>query len=324
MRLARIGVLTALYVWCGALGGAQALAQEFPKGPVRLIVPFTAGGATDVIARLMSQKLTELWSQSVVVDYRPGAGTLIGVDAAAKSTPDGQTIGIVVSSFTINPALRRTMPYDTLKDLSGVTMLTRFAIAIVANPSLPFNDIKGLVDYAKRNPGRLSFASPGTGGTAHLTGELLKAVAGIDMVHVPYKGGAPGLVDVMAGRVQLMSEPLFSTMTYVRSGKLKVIAVSTERRSPGYEEFPAIAETYPKFDVSAYIGFVVPSATPRPIIRKIRDDSVKALHAPEVRPRILDLGNELIGSTPGEFDAFIADDMKKWVKVISDAGIPRE
>ena len=128
----------------------------------------------------------------------------------------------------------------------------------------------------------------------------------------------------MAGRVQLMSEPLFSTMTYVRSGKLKVIAVSTERRSPGYEEFPAIAETYPKFDVSAYIGFVVPSATPRPIIRKIRDDSVKALHAPEVRPRILDLGNELIGSTPGEFDAFIADDMKKWVKVISDAGIPRE
>jgi tripartite-type tricarboxylate transporter receptor subunit TctC len=324
MTLVPIRILTTLAVCLSALAAAPATAQDFPKGPVRLIVPFTAGGATDVIARLMSQKLNDIWSQPVLVDYRPGAGTLVGVDAAAKSAPDGHTIGIVVSSFTINPALRLKMPYDTLKDLSGVTLLTRFAIGLVAHPDVPFNDIKGLVDYAKRNPGKLSFASPGTGGTAHLTGELLKAVAGIDMVHVPYKGGAPGLLDVMAGRVQLMCEPLFSAMTYVRPGKLKVIAVSSERRSPGYEQFPAVAETYPGFDVSAYLGFVVPSATPRAIVRKIRDDSVKALNSPDVRPRIVELGNELVGSTPEEFEAFIASDMKKWTKVIHDAGIPRE
>lgn len=324
MKMVRRRVLTILCGACVAFACPPVLAQSFPKGPVRLIVPFTAGGATDIIARLMSQKLTELWSQPVVVDYRPGAGTMIGAETTAKSAPDGLTIGIVVSSFTINPGLRRTMAYDTQKDFAAVTLLTRFAIGIVANPGVPFNDVKGLVDYAKRNSGKLSFASPGTGGTAHLTGELLKAVAGIDMVHVPYKGGAPGLLDVMAGRVQLMCEPLFSAINYVRAGKLKVIAVSTGRRSPGFEEFPAVAETYPNFDVSAYLGFVVPSATPRAVVAKIRDDSVKALNSPEVRPRIVELGNELVGSTPEEFAAFIAEDMKKWIKVIADAGIPRE
>ena len=226
-----------------ALAALTAQAQQFPKGPVKLVVPFTPGGPTDVIARLMSQKLEAIWSQPVVVDYKPGAGTVVGIAHVAQSAPDGQTIGIVVSSYTINPVLRREMPYDTLNDLRGVSMLTTFAVALVANPGVPFDDVKGMVAYAKNNPGKLSFATPGVGGTTHLAVELLKSIAGIEMVHVPYKGSAPGQVDVLAGRVPLMSDPLFSAMPFVRSGKLKVLAVTTEERVPGFTQFPTVADT---------------------------------------------------------------------------------
>ena len=317
-------IRTALALFAFLILSATAQAQEFPKRQVTLVVPFTPGGPTDVIARLMSQKLQEAWSRPVVVEYKAGAGTVIGVDAVAKSAPDGHTIGIVVSSYSINPVLRRSMPYDTLRDLSGVTLLTSFAIAIAANPRVPFDDVKGLVEYAKRNPGKLSFATPGVGGTTHLAGELLNGIAGIDMVHVPYKGSAPAQSDVMGGRVPLMFDPLFSAMPFVRGGKMKVIAVTTERRVPGFEQIPAIAETYPGFNVSGYLGFVVPSATPRAIVRKIQADSARALKAPDLAARITELGNQAVGSTPEEFDAFIAADMQKWTKVIRDAKIPLE
>lgn len=309
---------------CLAAAALAASAQEFPKGQVRLIVPFTPGGPTDTIARLMSQKLQDLWSRPVLVDYKPGAGTVVGVDHVAKSPPDGHTIGIVVSSYTINPVLRRSMPYDTQKDLSGVTMLTSFAIAIVAHPNVPFDDVKGLVEYAKRNPGKLSYATPGVGGTTHLAAELLNVIAGIDMLHVPYKGSAPAQTDVIGGRVPLMMDPLFSAMPFVRAGRLKVIAVTTAKRVPGFEQFAPIAETYPGFDVRAYLGFVVPSATPRAIVKKIQADAARALAMPDLRARILDLGNVPVGSAPEEFDDFIAADMKKWAKVIRDANIPLE
>ena len=301
-----------------------ARAQDYPKGPVRLIVPFTPGGPTDVIARLMSQKLEGIWSQPVVVDYKPGAGTVVGIAHVAQSAPDGQTVGIVVSSYTINPVLRREMPYDTLKDLRGVSMLTTFAIALVANPNVPFDDIKGLVAYAKKNPGKLSFATPGVGGTTHLAVELLKSIAGIDMVHVPYKGSAPGQTDVIAGRVPLMSDPLFSAMPFVRAGKLKVLAVTTEKRVPGFEQFPTVAETYPGFDVLAYLGFVVPKATPDRIVKAIQSASAKALAMPDLHKRIEELGNNAVGSTPEDFDRFIAADMQKWANVIKEAKIPLE
>jgi tripartite-type tricarboxylate transporter receptor subunit TctC len=304
--------------------GSTVEAQEYPKGPVRLVVPFTPGGPTDTIARLMSQKLEGLWSQPVVVDYKPGAGTVVGIAHVAQSPADGQTIGIVVSSYTINPVLRRSMPYDTLKDLRGVSMLTTFAIALVANPQAPFDDIKGMVAYAKKNPGKLSFATPGVGGTTHLAVELLKSIAGIDMVHVPYKGSAPGQTDVIAGRVPLMSDPLFSAMPFVRAGRLKVLAVTTEKRVPGFEQFPTIAETYPGFDVLAYLGFVVPKATPDAAVKAIQGASAKALQMPDLRKRIEELGNTPVGSSPEEFDRFIAADMKKWAKVIQDAKIPLE
>ena len=318
-----IASIVAVALVC-ALAGATALAQEFPKGPVRLIVPFPPGGPTDTIARLVSQKLQLQWSQPVVIEYKPGAGTVIGTDAVAKSVPDGRTIGIVVSSYTINPVLQRQLPYDTLKDLSGVTRLVNIPLALVAHPDVPFDDIKGLVAYAKRNPGKLNYASPGQGGTAHLAWELLNDAAGIDLVHVPYKGSAPAQTDMLGGRVPLMIDPLFSALPYVRAGRMKVIAVTTERRVAGFEQYPAIAESFPGFDVSSLLGFVVPAATPRAIVGRIYADAAKALAMPDVRSRIMDLGNEVIGSTPEEFDAFVAAEIGKWSKVITEKGIRAE
>lgn len=317
-------VLAAMSLWLGPCGGAPAVAQEFPKGPVRIIVPFPPGGPTDTIARLMSQKLQALWSQPVVIDYKPGAGTVIGTEAVAKSAPDGRTIGVVVSSYTINPVLHRSMPYDTLKDLSGVTRLVNIPLVLVAHPDAPFDDLKGLIEYAKRSPGKLSYASPGAGGTAHLAGELLNDAAGIDLVHIPYKGSAPAQTDVLGGRVPLMIDPLFSALPYVRAGRMKVIAVTTLRRVPGFEQYPAVAETFPGFDVSSLLGFVVPSATPRAIVSRISTDSAQAVNLPDVRARIVELGNEVIGSTPEEFDAFVAAEIRKWTKVITEKGIRAE
>ena len=326
MNIAKIVafVVTITSLWLVAFSVAPAVAQEFPKGPVRLIVPFSPGGPTDTIARLMSQKLQALWSQPVVIEYKPGAGTVIGTDAVAKSAPDGRTIGVVVSSYTINPVLHGSMPYDTLKDLSGITRLVNIPLVLVAHPDVPFDDIKGLVAYAKRNPGKLSYASPGAGGTAHLAGELLNDAAGIDLLHVPYKGSAPAQTDVLGARVPLMIDPLFSALPYVRAGRMKVIAVTTERRVAGFEQYPAVAETFPGFDVSSLLGFVVPSATPRAIVRTIYTDSVKAVNLPDVRSRIMELGNEVIGSTPEEFDAFVAAEIKRWTRVITEKGIRAE
>jgi len=325
-RSARAAAFLCRVILCGwlATAASAAAAADFPRGPVRLIVPFTPGGPTDTVARLIGQKLQEQWSQPVIVDYKPGAGTVVGVDYVAKSPADGQTIGVVVSSYTINPVLRQSMPYDTLKDLAGVTMLSSFAVAIIANPQDPFDDLKGLVSYAKANPGKLSFATPGVGGTTHLAAELLKTIAGIDMLHVPYKGSSPAQTDVIGGRVPLMMDPLFSAMPFVRAGKLKIIAVTTLQRVPGFEQFPTVAETYPGFDVRAYVGFVVPAATPRAVVAKIQQDSARAIAAPDLRARLEELGNTPVGSTPKEFDAFIADDMKKWAKVIREAKIPPE
>ncbi|MCC6209742.1 MAG: tripartite tricarboxylate transporter substrate binding protein [Burkholderiales bacterium] len=324
MRTRRKFLFAALGAAALAASGLGAAAEAFPKGPVRLIVPFSPGGPTDTIARLVGQKLEEIWGQPVVIDFKPGGGTVIGIAQVARSPADGYTLGIVAPSYTINPVLRRQMPYDTVQDLRGVSILTTFPLAIVAHPGEPFDDLKGMIEYAKKHPGKLSYATPGVGGTSHLLVELLNGIAGIDLLHVPYKGSAPGRTDVIAGRVPLMCDPLFSAMPFVTAGKLKVIAVTTRERAPGFEQFPSVAETYPGFDVRAYLGFVVPKATPDAVVRSIQQASATALRAPEVRKRVAELGNTPVGSTPEAFDAFIAADMAKWAKVIRDARIPLE
>ena len=303
---------------------ACGIAQEFPKAPVHIIVPFPPGGPTDLMARLVSQKLQEIWGQSVIDEYRPGAGTIIGVQAVAKSAPDGYTLGIVPGAYTVNPALRKSMPYDTLRDLTGVTQLVATHLAIVANPNAPFNNVAELVAYAKRNPGKLSFGSPGTGGTSHLAGELLNRTAGIDMVHVPYKGSVQAQTDVIAGRLPLMVDAASSALPFVTAGRLKMIATTGPRRLPGHEQYPSVAETYPGYEVTGLLGIVAPKGTPRPILQKIAADAARGLRAPDARKQIEDTGGEVVGSTPEQFDSVIRSEMAKWAKVIREANIHEE
>ena len=292
---------------------------EFPKGTVRFIVPFPPGGPTDTLTRIVSAKLQEMWARPAIVEYKPGGNTSVGIDAVAKSAPDGHTIGMVNSAFPILPLLRKSMPYDTLRDLAGVTQLVEIELALVANPQAPFNTLGELVAYARRNPGKLNYATPGAGGTAHLTGELLKRAAGIDIVHVPYKGSAPAQTDLMGGRVELMIDPFFSALPFVRAGRMKVIATAGERRMASFEQYPAIAETYPDFQVKALLGLVVPVATARPIVNRIQADAARALQ--NERRRIEELGMQVVASRPEQFDAFVRSDQKKWAKIIEEAKI---
>ena len=316
--------LIALAAWAPLLPAAHAADAPYPNGVVRVIIPFPPGGPTDTMGRIIGQKLQELWGQPVIIDYKPGAGTVIGVDVVAKAPPNGLTIGIVNSSYPINPLLRKTMPYDTVKDLVNVTQIAKLQLALIANPQTPFNTVPELVAYAKAHPRELSYATPGAGGTSHLAGELLNRAAGIDLMHVPYKGSAPAQADLMGGRVQLMVDPFFSALPFVKAGRLKFIATAGEKRVPGYEQYPTIAETYPGFVVSALLGFVAPAATPKHIVQKLQADVARVLLAPDVKQRIEELGMEVVASRPEEFDAFVHSEMSKWGKVIAAAHIQIE
>jgi len=304
---------------------APAAAQDFPKGPVKIIIPFPPGGPTDTVGRLIGQKLSEAWGQPVVIDYKPGAGTAIGVDAVAKSAPDGHTIGMVNSAFAVNASLRKKLPYDTTKDLAGITQLANLQLAIVAKPDAPFNNVRELVAYAKRNPGKLSYGTPGAGSTTHLGAELLKREAGFDMLHIPMKGSAPAHTELMGGRLDVVVDPFLSVLPYVQGGRMKLIATMGDKRVPGYEQqYATVGEVMPGFSVSALLGFVAPAGTPKPVLQKIQADTAKVLAMPDVRKKMDEFGMEVVASRPEQFDAFIASEMKKWAKVIADAKIEQE
>jgi tripartite-type tricarboxylate transporter receptor subunit TctC len=295
-------------------------AQVFPAKPVRLVVPFPPGGATDIIGRLLGQKLQELWGQSVVIEYKPGGGTVVGTDYVAKSPPDGYTMGIVITAHVINPSMRADLPYNTMKDLAGVSMVAVSHIALVATPGLEANTVPELVALAKRNPGKLTYATPGTGTAMHLAGELLKSLAAIDIVHVPYKGGAPASVDVISGRVALQIDPMYASMANVKAGKLKLIAIASPQRATTVPEVPTVAETFPGFNVMSITGVVVPSATPRDIVNKASIDINRALAAADLVERMSQHGMEPSGTTPAQFDAFIRAEIEKWSKVVKASG----
>jgi tripartite-type tricarboxylate transporter receptor subunit TctC len=315
----------------GLLAGAltfaaatPALAQEpFPKGPVKIIIPFPPGGPTDTIGRLVGMKLQEIWGQPVLIDYKPGAGTVIGADFVAKSAADGQTIGMVNSSLAVNPTLRKKLPYDTLKDLSGVTQLFNMQLAIVARPDAPFNNVKELIAYAKAHPGKLNYGTPGAGSTTHLGAELLKREAGFDMQHVAMKGSAPAHTELMGGRLDLVVDPLLSVLPYVQAGRMKLIATMGDKRVPGVNA-PTVSEVIPGFNVGALLGFVAPAGTPKAVVHKIQVDTAKVLASPEVKKRADEFGLEVVGSKPEQFDAFLASEVKKWARVVTDAKIEAE
>lgn len=317
-----IKLCTGLLAGAMALGAAAApaAATNFPKGPVRIIIPFPPGGPTDTVGRLLAAKLQAMWHQNVIIDYKPGAGTIIGADVVAKAPADGQTLGLVNSSFAVNPSLHAKMPYDTTRDLKGVTQLFNMQLAIVARPDAPFNNLKEMIAYAKAHPGKLNYSTPGIGSSTHLAAELLKREAAFDMVLVPMNGSAPVHNELMAGRLDVAVDPLLSVQPFVQSGKMKMIATMGAHRVAGLN-YPTVAEVIPGFDVSALLGFIAPAGTPDAVVHQIAADTARALAAPDMKKRAADFGMEAVGSTPEQFQAFLASEMKRWGKVVADAHI---
>jgi len=318
-NLLRLSVFAFASVFAPLLLG-QAQAQPYPSKPVRMIVPQPPGGASDVVARLLGQKLTELWGQNVIIDHRPGAGTVIGTLTVAKAPPDGYTFGMVVGSHYINPTLRKELPYDTLKDFAPLTQLGFMVTALVAHPAFPANDVRGLIALAKAKPNGIEYASLGIGTGTHLAGELLKTEAGINLLHVPYNGSSPAYNDLLAGRVQIGFVLLQSALPHVKSGRLKVLGITNPRRSAAYPEYPTIGETVPGFSLLSMFGFVAPAGTPPEIVQKLSADLVRVITVPEMRQKLTELGIEVVGSKPEEFDSFIRTEIVRWAPVVRQSG----
>ncbi len=318
---ATIALLAAVLVFPVA---GDSRAQNFPAKPIRLINPNPPGGAIDIQARLYAQKLQELWGQPVVVEYKTGGGTLIGMDHTVKSAPDGYTIGMAVTPLVIFPALRTSMPYDTSKDLAGVTLAAVSSIMIVAAPTLEANTLAEVIALAKQRPGKLTYGSPGAGGANHLAFELLKQSTGIDIVHVPFKGGAQAYPEVMAGRIDLQVDPVFGVYRFVKAGKMKGIAVTSAKRDASAPEVPTVAETLPGFEVLSINGIIVPRATPRDLVARLNADFRRVLQMPDIVKRFTEMGLEIIASSPEEFDVYIRSEIARWTKVAKNAGIKLE
>ena len=315
------GLVKRILIVAACLLSASAGAQDFPTKTVSIIVPNPPGGSIDVMARVFADGLQKLWGgKPVIVEYKPGAGTMVGMDYVAKSPPDGHTIGMVVTPMVILPALRK-MPYDTLKDLAPVTMTGTASIMIAASPNLPAHNLSEVIQLAKKNPGKLTYASPGAGSSMHLAGELLKQEAGIDMLHVPFKGGAQAYPELMAGRIDLQLDPTFGIYRYVQQGRMKAIAVTSAKRDPQAPDVPTVAETIPGFEVLSMNGIVVAGGTPGPLIHRLNADFKKLLARPDVAKRMQEFGIQVVGNSPEEFGAFIRSEIERWTKVAKAANI---
>ena len=302
--------------------GLPVIAQTFPTKPSRLVVPFPPGGPLDVIGRLIAQQLGERWGQNVVVENKPGAGGNIGADFVAKATPDGYTVVMgALSTHAVNPSLYSKMPYDAQKDFAPITRVAITPNVLVVNPALPVNSVKELIAYAKAHPGKLSFGSGSTGSAGHLAGELLKVDAGIDMVHVPYKGAAPAMQALLAGDTQLMFDNLANAMAQVKAGKLRALAVTTAERSKLAPELPTMAEAgVAGFDISTWFGLFAPAGTPPEIVGKWNSDVVRILDSPEMRERLIAQGAEAAPDSPADFARFVAGELTKYARIVKASG----
>ena len=300
-------------------------AQSYPDKAVRLIVPFSAGGPGDILGRLMSKKLTESLGQSVVVDNRAGASTIIGTELAARSAPDGYTLLLISTTHAVNPGLFKKLPYDPVRDFAPVTMVAATPFMLVVHPLVPANTVAELVAYAKSKPKQLNYASSGNGSSIHLTTELFASAAGIEMTHVPYKGSGPAFIDVMAGQVQMLFSSTVSSLPHVKSGKVRGLAVTSLKRPAALPAVPTIAESgYPGFESSSWFGILVPAKTPPPVISRLLADLRLALKAPEVNEALVGQGAEPGGNAPAEFSAYFQAELQKWAKVVKAAKIEME
>jgi tripartite-type tricarboxylate transporter receptor subunit TctC len=315
----------ALFIAIATLATPFAFAQStanYPAKPVRLVVPFPAGGTTDILARAVAQKLSEAWGQQVIVDNRPGAGGNIGSDLVAKSKPDGYTLLMgTVGTHAINPSLYKNMPYDHVKDFVPVILVAGVPNVLVVNPSLPVHSVPELIAYAKANPGKLNFASSGNGTSIHLSGELFKAMTGVEMTHVPYKGSAPALTDLIGGQVQLMFDNLPSSLPFIKAGKLRALAVTSGARAAALPDLPTLAESgLPGFEASSWFGVLAPAGTPRDIVAKLDGTIASWLASPEAKEKLLAQGAIAAGGTPDDFARHIAAETSKWAKVVKASG----
>ena len=299
-----------------------AQAQSYPSKPIHFVVPYPAGGPLDAVARLLGRKVTESVGQPVIVENKPGAGGNIGADAVAKSPPDGYTILMgAVATHAINPTLYASIPYDPVRDFIPVTQVASTPNVLVVNASIPASNVREFIAYAKANPGKLNFGSGSTGSAGHLAGELFKSMAGVEMTHVPYKGAAPAMQDLIGGQIQLMFDNLASSLGQIRAGTVKALAVTTARRTALAPELPTIAESgLPGFDISTWFGIFVPAGTPPAIVAKLHAEFTRALAERDVRDTMLKLGAEPVGSRPEEFAAYIRGEAEKYARLIKASG----
>lgn len=305
-----------------AAGGAQQgnTTEPYPTRPLRLIVPYPAGGGVDTVARILASELTGKLGQQVVVDNRPGANGTIGSDITSKAVPDGYTMLLQSIAHAINATLYRTLPYDSIKDFSFVTTLIKQPNLLVTHPSLPANSVESLISLAKANPGKYNFASPGNGSSPHLSGELFKAMAGVNLVHVPYRGGPPAMNDLIAGRVSLYFSAISVALPIVKSGRLKALAVTGAERSAAIPDLPTIAETISGYEADSWYGVFLPAETPTRIVSRLHGDIVSSLRTQSVQGRLTLSGAVIIGDTPSQFAARVKADIAKWGELVKASG----
>jgi len=309
-----------------ALAGAGVALPSYaqsafrPTRPVKIISPLLAGGATDAIIRPIALKLAELWGQPVVVENRAGGGTIIGTQAVAQAAPDGHTIGVAISAFTINPSLRKDLPYDTFKDITPLTQIGRITSALVAHPSFPANNVRELIALAKAQPGTVSWASLGVGTAGHITGELLRKRNGLDITHVPFAGSSAAYREILPGRIPVGFVVLESALPHVKAGKLKILALTDPQRSKLYPEIPTLGETMPGLGYEGVFGLIAPGAMPPDLLRALHADIVKVLSDPEVRKRLEEQSMDRVGSTPAEFAAVVRREVEHWVSAVKESG----
>jgi tripartite-type tricarboxylate transporter receptor subunit TctC len=301
---------------------ADAQTSAYPTKPIRLIVPFPPGGATDIIARAVAQKLSETWGQSIIVDNRPGAGGNIGTELVAKAAPDGYTLEMgTVGTHAINASLYAKIPFDNVKDFAPIILVAGVPNVLEVTPSLPVNSVQELIAYAKANPGKLNFASSGNGTSIHLSGELFKVMTGVQMTHVPYKGSAPALQDLIAGQVQLMFDNLPPSLPQIKAGKLRALAVTSATRAPALPDVPTVAESgLPGFEASSWFGLLAPAGTPPAIIAKINTEVATWLASPEGKEKLASIGANAAGGSPEDFARHIHAETTKWAKVVKESG----
>ena len=304
---------------------AQDAAQSFPKRTITIVIPASPGGAIDLTARLVGQKLSEAWGQPVVIDNKPGATGIIGTDAVARSAPDGHSLVLVASSHAINPSMVKKLPFDTVKSFEPIVQTHVVPLMLVVAPTIPAKNVPELVAYGKANPGTLTFASSGIGGAPHMSGELFKSMAGLDMTHVPYKGSTLAHPDLRSGTTSLMFDTVAAIQPLVKGGIVKALAVTTAKRSAAAPDVPTMAEAgMPGYETSTWGGVLAPAGTPKEIVAKLNAEINKALVAPDVKSKLESAGIEVAGGSPEQFGAFIQSEMKKWDQVAKDANIVPE